>query len=324
MSIPRLLVSVAVIVSVGAAAAPAMANFSGAAPDPTGDATDPRSGRDLEAAAFGYDRKTGTVRVAIQLATRPDKTDDGVGVHVFLAHRSATGCDKTPGVSVVGETQAPGGMAWGLQTGPSSDPLAAVGSADNFDTFDAVQRFELRDPALKNRAFDCAVATTTELGNPANVLDTVGPIVLKALPELRLGVSGVPTSVVRDRTRRITVKVTNPGDAPATGVKVRIGRAAGLDAPAATSLGTIAAGRTVTKRISIRLTRRARSTVPLKLSAATGDLRIERRYSITPRSRAKRGGSGGGDGNRGPQQLCNQFSPDLSGQSGGSLILVPC
>lgn len=307
----------------GAALAPsAGANFAGSASDPAGDATDPGSGRDLQSAGFGYDRRTGTVSVTLALTNRPLLSEDGVGLRVFLAKRSPTGCDQTPGVAAAGQTQSSDLLDWLLQTGPASAPPAGTGTARNLNSFDAVQRFSFSGTALKARGFDCAVARTVALEDPTRIIDEVGPIALKALPELRMAITGVPKTIARGSRRTITVKLTNPGDAAATGAKVKVARAAGLKAVASTAFGTIAPGRTVTRRIAVTATG-TRPTVDLKLTAATGSLSVARSYTLgVYKKGSRRGGSGGGSA--GAQMLCNQFAPDLSGQSGGSLILVPC
>lgn len=107
-------------------------------------------------------------------------------------------------------------------------------------------------------------------------------------------------------------------------MKLRLGRARGVRlSPRARSLGTIAPGKRKTIRVKVRFTTRARSLTKLALRASSGRLVAQGTLRLrvrTPRRPSLGGGGGGSDLPR----TCNRYSPDPFGDTGGSLILVPC
>lgn len=120
------------------------------------------------------------------------------------------------------------------------------------------------------------------------------------------------------------VTVTNTGDGPARGGKLRLGRERGLrTTPQIRSLGTISAGRSKTVRVRVRLVGGARATTDLSISAIAGKLKVRDTVTLLRAGTSSGGGSGSG-GSGGGSMLCNRYSPDPFGDTGGSLILVPC
>jgi hypothetical protein len=175
---------------------------------------------------------------------------------------------------------------------------------------------------LGGHPWNCVVATITEPGNPANVYDTTGPIELVGQPGLSVRVR-VPEQFRRNRPESLKITVSNPGDGSARRVKLRLGRARGLRlSPRARTLGTIAAGKRKTIRVKARFDDRARSLTELALKASSGRLVAKGTLRLRVHSppRPNPGGGGGSDLPR----TCTQWSPDPFGDTGGSLILVPC
>jgi hypothetical protein len=73
---------------------------------------------------------------------------------------------------------------------------------------------------------------------------------------------------------------------------------------------------------TVTLSRRARTSTDLKVTAAAGQLIARQETTISVRKPTKPGGGGGGG--EGSSGVCVRYLADPSGETGGSLILVPC
>jgi hypothetical protein len=299
--------------------ASARADFIATAPDPSGDAADPSPGRDITSVGMAYNRKKGSLSGFVRFRGSPD--DVPSLITLFAGVRTATGCDGYP-AGGFGSYSDEFGASW-LRLDSSTGPAAARGDADKRGFDSEVQTFAASDAALGGRPWNCVVATITEPRNAANVYDTTGPIELVGQPGLSVRVRA-PKQFRRNRSASLKITVSNPGDGSARRVKLRLGRARGLRlSPRARTLGTIAAGKRQTIRVRARFNDRARSVTKLALRASSG--RLVARGTLRLRVRTPRRRTGGGG--RGPSHLprvCTRWSPDLSGETGGSLILVPC
>lgn len=321
MELPAVVVASVIAVAAGLAAAPiAQASYFGTAQDPAGDATDPNPGRDLTAAALSYDRTRGALAGAVRLNGPPEQAPGFVTL--FAGLRSATGCDGYPALGF-GSLSDSYSARWLRLDDPSG--AGQRGTASKRGGSETVQEFSVTDRELAGRRPNCVIATLSDPDDSATVYDAVGPIDLVAQPELTVALSGVPTFLVAGRARRVTVTVRNVGDAASGPVRVRFALARGLrTAPRALALRSIAPGARRTTKVAVTLSPRSSLRTPLKVSATAG--KVEARVEATlHRRQITRPGAGGGSGggNRG-SQLCTRFQADLSGQTGGSLILVPC
>jgi hypothetical protein len=92
--------------------------------------------------------------------------------------------------------------------------------------------------------------------------------------------------------------------------------------PSTRTLAPLAAGRTRTATLRVRLSTRARASTRLRVTATAGDQRVRTEGRIRL-LRPSSGGGGGGGGST-PPRTCNRWMPDISGETGGSLVLVPC
>ncbi|WP_320670867.1 NEW3 domain-containing protein [Patulibacter defluvii] len=308
-------VAIAVAAVVGLTAVPAAhASYVATAADPAGDAADPA--RDLTAIGLSYDRRRGELVGAVRFRAAPSEPTRSF-LTLFAGQRTASGCNGYPAAGF-GSYSDEFGASW-LRYDAAGAPAAAKGEADKRDE-GTVQRFAIASRQLTGRRYDCVIATLTEAGNPANVFDAVGPLDLAAQPSLAVKLRGVPKVLTPGQRRTITVTVGNDGDAPTGRVRLRLAAARGLTAsPRATTIKSVAAGGRRTARIRVSLSRRARSATPLKLTASAGRLKARDEAQLYLR-RPSRGGGGG----RGPTGSCVRYQADLSGQTGGSLILVPC
>jgi hypothetical protein len=306
------------VVTVFGATASARADFIATAADPSGDAADPSPGRDITSVGLAYDRKEGSLSGVVRFRGSPE--DVPSLITLFAGVRTATGCDGYP-AGGFGSYSDEFGASW-LRLDSATGPAAARGDADKRGFDSEVQTFEATDAELGGRPWDCVVATITEPGNAANVYDTTGPIELVGQPGLSVRVR-VPKQFKRNRSESLKITVSNPGDGSARRVKLRLGRARGLRlSPRARTLGTIAAGKRKTIRVKARFDDRARGLTELALRASSGRLVAKGTLRLRVHTPDRRTGGGGGQSH--VPRVCNQYSPDLSGETGGSLILVPC
>lgn len=305
------------------APAAAQAGFVAFGRDPGGDATAVEAGRDLLAAGVGYDRRSGNLIAAIELRGAP--RDGGAFVTVVVARRTATGCDGSPAAGFSSRTDETSAR-WLRFASPTE--VTASGDASKRGGTQPVQQFSIEDRRLANLPVDCALVVLNEPGNPQNVWDHVGPLELRAQPSLALRLGGLPERVRSDRSYSLKVTVSNPGDAPTGRVRVRLARVRGLSAtPRALTIRSLAPGRRSTATVRVRLGERAEFATDLRVKVTAGRLTVDdtRRVFVRTPTRASppsRGGGGGGDG--GGSRTCVRWIPDFSGESGGSLGLVPC
>lgn len=307
---------VAPIAIVLIAACAAQANFVATATDPPGDATDANAGRDITAVGLSYDRRSGELVGAIRLRGEPSH-DSNAFVSLFAGTRTPSGCNGFPAAGF-GSYSDEFGASWlRLDDAAGNGPR---GDADKRGYLADVQEFEVSDRQLAGRRLDCVIATLTEPGNAANVYDSVGPIALLGQPGLSLRISGVSQIFGSGRPRRIKLTLSNEGDAPTGRVRLRFSRARGLAIKTKTrTLKSIPARHRKTVWATVTLSDRARTATHLKVTAAAGRLIAQQEATLHVRKPTKPGG--GGDRTPG---TCVRYQADLSGETGGSLILVPC
>jgi hypothetical protein len=295
----------------------AEANFVATATDPAGDAADANPSRDITATGLSYDRRSGELVGAIRLRGAPSHETNAF-VSLFAGTRTPSGCNGLPAAGF-GSYSDEFGASWlRLDDAAGGGPR---GEADKRGFLADVQEFQVTDQQLAGRPLDCVTATLTEPGNPANVYDSVGPIALVGQPALSLRLRGVPRTFGTGRPRRIKLALTNEGDAPTGRVRLKFSRARGLKIKTKTrTVKSIAPQRRRTVTATVTLSPRARSATDLKVTASAG--RLIARQEATLRVRKPSGGGGGGGG--GGTGSCVRYQADLSGETGGSLILVPC
>ena len=300
------------------AAPAARADFAATAHDPAGDAADASPGRDITAIAFAYDRRGGRLFGAVQLRGTPQE-GAGALVTVFAGTGLASGCAGFPAVGFGSVTDETGARWLRLDDAAGSGPR---GVALKSGSLSSVQEFEVTDPQLAGRRVDCVVATLTALGDASVVYDRAGPVPLAGLPELTARIRGTARPFTAGRRHRVTLTLTNPGDAPTRPVRLKAARARGLTvALPRRPLAPIPAGGRRTVPVTVTLGRRARLRTDLQLTATAGSV-VARALATLHLDTPSR--PGGGDRPDDSTQLCNRWQPDLSGETGGSLILVPC
>lgn len=296
----------------------ARAGFTAVVEDPAGDAATPEPGHDLLSAGVGYDRRSGQIVGAVKLRGAPG--DGRAFLHLQVGRMAAGSCEGPP-VLALGSYTDEYGASWLRFAGPGQ--VTARGDADKRGGGGTVQTLEATARPLRGARPDCALALLSEPSNPANVYDSVGPFRLAPQPALAAKAGGLPEDVRSGRTYRLKVTVSNPGDAKTRPITVRLRRAKGVAGSGkAVRLKALRPGRRATATFAIRPGRGARFATELLATASAGRLKAEatrKIYVSSPKAPSRRGGSGGGG-----SRLCTRWIPDFTGESGGSLGLVPC
>jgi len=300
------------------AAAPAQANLVGGGQDPAGDAASP--GRDLREVAISYDARRGGLIGGMRLGAAPGVLEDAQ-LTLVAGRTTPTGCNGYPAVGFASNTYRASSQ-WLLLAQPSGGGAAGRAEKDGLATPTA--RLVAADARLKGQTPDCVIATLSDRDDAAVIFDTAGPFPLKPRPVLSLRLRGVPKQLTAGRSRRVRVTVTNDGSAPMPRSRLKVSGARGLETtPSSTTVPGLQAGRSRTVSMRVALSSRARSSTPLKVTGTAGDQRVFAEGSIRLRKPSGRGGGGGG-GTPDPPRLCNRWTPDITGDSGGSLTLLPC
>ncbi len=301
--------------------ASASANFVGQAKDPAGDAADPNPGRDIVGAGLAYDPRSGGLVGAVAMRGEPG---DAPGLlTLFAGMRTASGCNGYPAFGF-GSLTDERGASW-LRLDDGSGTAAARGDADKDGYRSALQELEATDRRLAGRRPNCAIAMLTEPGNAAVVYDSVGPIALVGQPVLGLRIGRVPKRIPEGKRRTIRVTVANTGNAPTRRVRLKVARAKGLKATVEPRvLKPIEAGHKRTVSVAVTLGAKASLATDLKVSAKAGKLVARAEDTLYVRRKGKPSTGGGGGGGYDGPKTCVRFIPDLSGETGGSLGLVPC
>jgi len=309
-----------VAVAAGLLLAPsARAAFVGEARDPAGDAASPEAAHDIVAAGFGYDRATGAMKAAVALREAPYSATRA-NVVAYAGRRGPTGCDQAPTVGFVASTIAWSGT-WLRFDAPNV--VAARGEADKRGGSSQVQELEASDRKLAGLRPDCAQVSLLHPDGEQVVYDSM-VVDLRPLPSLGVRLSGLPGTVRSGRRHTLAIKVSNPGDAPTGAVRVRIAGLRGLTAKRAHRVPSLKAGASRTLRVRVTFGRRARTSNDLAVTATAGELKAKAERRVTVRHPSRKPSGGSGSSRPGTPSSCVQYFPDLSGQTGGSLGLVPC
>jgi len=276
-------------------AAPASATvFSGSGADPSGDG--PTPARDVTAVEAAYD-DVGSATVALTFGAAPDP----LFFFVVVGTRSGDGSCGAPFVALGGYTDQAAGY-WGRDGGDTQSGVAVTRAGTRLTATvsaaglaglapdcvtgyvtpqsDTGTRYDTIDPPVALAAPAVAPPATPAPPSPTAPAPAPAPApasapkpkakakATKKAPKLAVTVSGVPSTIKRNRTMSLKVKVANTGTAAATGVRLRAGTARGLSVrPATIAIKTLKAGRSTTRRVKVRLTAKARTTTTLSLKA---------------------------------------------------------
>jgi hypothetical protein len=271
--------------------------FSGSGSDPTGDVS-PLT-RDVTGVEASYD-DAGTVSASLTFGADPEP----LFFYLQVGTPAGTTCGP-PFAALGGYTDATTGV-WGISGDSDEDlrsdaqitragskvTIAASGSRlaggapscvtgqvstkdgnTLYDSVDAPAALTAQaappQPPTPPQPPAPPVTTTAPAPAPVPTQQTAAASKPKKVAQLAVAVSGVPSTIRRNRTMSLKVKVTNTGTAAATGVTLKVGAARGLSAtPKTIKVKSLKAGRSTTRRVKVMLTRKARTTTTLSLKAS--------------------------------------------------------
>lgn len=277
---------------IGLTTAASAAVFRGSGADPAGDG--PAPARDVTAVEATYD-DAGALGVSLTFGAAPDP----LFFFVVAGTRAADGTCGTPFAALGGYTDQAAGY-WARSGGGAQSGVAVARDGAKLTA-------SVTDAGLAGSAFDCVTGYVTPQDDTSTRYDTIDPPVglapptpppvtappsppaapapapapapqpkpaappkaTKKAPALAVTVSGVPSTIKRNHTMSLKVKLANTGTAAATGVRLRAGSARGLSVrPGTFTVRTLKAGKSVTRRVKVRLTAKARTTTTLSLKAS--------------------------------------------------------
>jgi hypothetical protein len=280
--------------------------WRGTGNDPTGDG--PTPARDVTTVYGGYDDQRGELSAELTFAAAPDPQF----FFVVIGTRAADGTCGAPFAALGGFTDQAAG-SWARSGGETQSGVTVAvqgttlqasvtdaslaGSAFDCATGyvtpqdDTSTRYDTIDPPIglagpapppvtpAPPSPPPAAPTPTPAApvappSPPAPAPATKPKATKKAPALAVTVSGVPSTIKRNRSMSLKLELANTGTAAATGVRLRAGTARGLSVrPAAFTVKTLKAGKAVTRRVKVRLTAKAKTTTTLSLKA-TGAKRL--------------------------------------------------
>jgi hypothetical protein len=304
-------------------AGPAHAAYVGSGSDPVGDPADGAAAHDIVAFGAAYRPAEGALIGVVRLAADGAGANDHVRIHLMVGRRTPDGCAGYPAVGFRSYPSGGGALTRWMRFAQLGDPEPEDGfgrqqSSDGGRTW----RFEVAERSLAGLTIDCAVAWTHHDESTAAFIDSTKEITLRAQPELVAELGKLPATQRAGQRRKVRVVLRNPGHAKTGRIRLSVAKARGLSARHAKTVAPLKPGAKRTVTLTTSLTSRAKSTTRLRVTATAGDLRS--RVDGQLRLAGSAGGSGGSGGGDRPSQLCNRWMPDLSGETGGSLVLLPC
>ena len=298
-------------VAMSIVAAPASAAVrSGGGSDASGDGSAGLA-RDVTGVQASYDDASGAIAFQIAFAAAPSG-GDGSLVAAAVGTKQPNGSCTSPW-GIVGATVAGANPTWlrndGAGTVASGTAIASPSGA--------TLGLGVTAPALAGQSWNCVLVAISD-PTGTTIYDGAGPFDIAAAPappapaptpqptpapkpapkraQLALNVSGIPTTMRRNRWMRLKVAVANPGSASARTVTLAVGSARGLSArPRRKTFTLIKAGRRATATVRVKLTGRARKTTKVAVRASAGKLVARQTLALrigSPRKPAK-GVSGG-------------------------------
>lgn len=307
------LAALAVTVAALAVTAPAASAtvWRAAADDPVDAGLAP--GRDIVRAALVYDDVAGVASTTIALNGAP--TGDRAFA-LILGRKDGAGACESPALAVVSVVLAGGtGGNWKLVGAGGGEVASGNDVAHQQDGTSVI--VTAAAAALAGGVYDCAQVQTLDAPSSGAVLrDTISfaaltadpppapptqpapapapappapsPPAPKKAPALRVTASGLPKAVVRGRRYRVNVRVSNVGTAAAKRLKLTASKASGVRVtPTRATWKRLAAGKSVTRRITVRATTKRVRTVRLRVTGS-GKLSATATLRVTPKAVERR------------------------------------
>lgn len=290
----------AAIVAFATITAPAEATIrKGAGSDRAGDTNGGTNGHDIVAFA-GQADDTGRSAIAVKLAAAPAANGYVIGV---LGTTAGTSC-TAPFVIFnghVGTRQA----VYGRDTATAASDFKPANMNIDGDT---VTLFA-DDAAQLGLPFDCAIAAVSKDGGTQNLYDetdtlaalaadpppaatptptpaapvvtpvpapttaTAPPVAVPKTAKLTVSLSGAPTTIKRNKTMRLKLKIANDGSKQSSKVTVSVGKARGLSVSKVKSLPALKPAQKRTVTMKVQLTKQAKTSTALKVTVKSGKLK---------------------------------------------------
>lgn len=253
---------------------------SGQVTDPSGDGPDPT--RDLVAAEASYDPAGGRLTFTLDLAGPPDPAEPSQ--YLGAVGRYQQGACSSPNL-ILG-TVIPGSTTIWLREDDGQSPAESSGDAERSTSGNRIT-LSATDPDLKGLDAQCAIALVSDAETGAVIHDetAVFPIREVKVAKLKAKLQGLGSTVRPGRGVKAKVRVANPGNGAATGVRLKL-RVKGKAkvSPKAKKLGRIGPGKSRVVAFRVKAARQARGSVRVtarasarnaKGSAAAGRVKVK-------------------------------------------------
>ena len=94
-----------------------------------------------------------------------------------------------------------------------------------------------------------------------------------AAAKLTLSLSGAPSTIKRNKTMRLKLKIANDGSKRSSKVTVSIGKARGLSVSKVKALSALKPAQQRTVTLKVKLTKQAKTSTNLKVTVKSGKLK---------------------------------------------------
>jgi hypothetical protein len=276
---------------------------------------------DITGVTAQYDT-AGSLQVAVTTAAPPPVPTEEAILTARFGVLFGSECVE-PIAAIVGTYTQPAAVAWGASTGGEGTGSESISGTTT--------TIAAAGPALANQSYNCVEPAIYAVGEEGELLEPpleelTGPIVLfgppatpppstptpsnppptttppppAPAPKANLTFPSTTVTVHRNAWKKVTVKITNTGNAAAGKVTLKIGKAGGVTIKPKSGLlklKSIAAGKFKVASFKVKLTRKAKakSTLTLTLSGAkglkaTGVVTLEAWKKPPPKKKGKKGG----------------------------------
>ncbi len=241
------------------------ATHSGSITDISGDGPEPA--RDLVSAAVEYEPNAGSFTFMLETAGPPDPTEDAQFLGA-LGQLNGEGVCSSP--TLILATLIPGSTTLWMRDDDGAVPAEFNGEATRDITGNRIT-LSGTDPDMKGRPATCAVAIVSDAATGSVNWDETGvfPVREVKVARLRAKLQGAPKAVKRGRGFKAKVRLANPGNAVARGVKLKIGvKGKATVRPRVKSIGSLGAGKSRVVSFRIKTPRRAKGSIRITARAS--------------------------------------------------------
>lgn len=246
----------------------AAANHTGKVTDPSGDGPEPA--RDLVSAEVSYDPATGAFQYTLETAGPPDPTETAQFTGAIGRYGEGGTCTAPAALLA---TVLPGSISRWMRDDDGQVPAEHDGEADRRVEGNRIV-LSGTDQAMKGITATCAVAIVADAATGTVTWDQtdVFPVREVKVARLQAKLQGVRAKVRRGGSVKAKVRISNPGNATARGVRLKIGlKGRGTVRPKARKLGAIGPGKARTVAFRVSTNRRSKGALRLTARASAGN-----------------------------------------------------